>query len=153
MFGPDLSQYLGGVGLYDRGGYTGPGGVYEPAGVVHRGEVVWSQRDVARAGGVGTVEAMRLGRRGYAEGGVFGSNAAAYSGISASNAGGVANDNGRSSGRELPSINVYVDNPRGDRDIEDAIDRGVTRGIKQYDKNFNARLERAERRKLVRNQH
>jgi len=153
LFGPDLSQYLGGVGLYDRGGYTGPGGVYEPAGVVHRGEVVWSQRDVARAGGVGTVEAMRLGRRGYAEGGVFGSNAAAYSGISAGNAVGVANDNGRSSGRELPSINVYVDNPRGDRDIEDAIDRGVTRGIKQYDKNFNARLERAERRKLVRNQH
>jgi len=57
-------------GLYDRGGYTGPGGVLEPAGIVHRGEVVWSQRDVARAGGVATVEAMRLGRRGYADGGV-----------------------------------------------------------------------------------
>ncbi|MEH3093363.1 MAG: phage tail length tape measure family protein [Agrobacterium cavarae] len=53
-----------------EGGYTGPGGKYEPAGIVHRGEVVWSQRDVARAGGVATVEAMRLGRRGYADGGV-----------------------------------------------------------------------------------
>ncbi|MBP1844755.1 hypothetical protein J2046_003022 [Rhizobium petrolearium] len=55
---------------FARGGYTGPGGIHEPRGVVHAGEVVWSQRDVARAGGVATVEAMRLGRRGYADGGV-----------------------------------------------------------------------------------
>lgn len=56
-------------GLYDSGGYTGAGGVHEPRGVVHAGEVVWSQRDVARAGGVDVVEAMRLGRRGYDDGG------------------------------------------------------------------------------------
>ena len=62
----------GGVGLYDRGGYTGPGGVHEPAGFVHRGEVVFSQADVRRNGGVGAVEAMRLGRPGYAAGGVVG---------------------------------------------------------------------------------
>ena len=141
------------VNGYDDGGYTGHGGVKDPAGVVHRGEIVWSQRDIARAGGVPTVEAMRLGRRGYDNGGYVSSAASFYSGVAAGNTGGIANDNRGSSGRELPSINVYVDNPRGDRDIEDAIDRGVTRGIKQYDKNFNARLERAERRKLVRNQH
>lgn len=57
---------------FSDGGYTGPGGVYEPAGVVHKGEVVWSQRDVARAGGVGAVEAMRRGLRGYADGGAVG---------------------------------------------------------------------------------
>lgn len=62
----------GGVGLYDRGGYTGPGGRHEPRGVVHAGEVVWSQADVARAGGVATVEAMRLGLAGYARGGTVG---------------------------------------------------------------------------------
>lgn len=45
------------------------GGVNEPAGVVHKGEVVWSQRDVARAGGVEIVEAMRRGLTGYASGG------------------------------------------------------------------------------------
>lgn len=60
----------GGVGLYSGGGYTGPGGVNDPRGVVHAGEVVWSQRDVARAGGVGVVEAMRKGLSGYAGGGV-----------------------------------------------------------------------------------
>lgn len=62
----------GAGGLFADGGYTGPGGVNDPAGLVHAGEVVWSQKDIARAGGVGVVEAMRLGRRGYADGGVVG---------------------------------------------------------------------------------
>lgn len=55
---------------FAKGGYTGPGGRLEPAGVVHRGEVVWSQLDVARAGGVAVVEAMRRGLRGYDMGGI-----------------------------------------------------------------------------------
>jgi hypothetical protein len=53
---------------YAEGGYTGPGAKHQIAGVVHAGEVVWSQADVARAGGVGPVETMRL--RGYADGGL-----------------------------------------------------------------------------------
>ncbi|TBG38526.1 hypothetical protein ELG78_16740 [Rhizobium leguminosarum] len=62
----------GGIGLYDRGGWTGAGAVDEPAGVVHRGEIVWSQKDIARNGGPETVEAMRLGKRGYLSGGMVG---------------------------------------------------------------------------------
>lgn len=65
-----LSANPGGyIGLYDFGGYTGPGSKHEPAGVVHKGEVVFSQDDVRRAGGVGIVEAMRHGLAGYADGG------------------------------------------------------------------------------------
>lgn len=71
----------GGAVGYSSGGYTGAGGKYEPAGIVHRGEVVWSQQDVARAGGVATVEAMRKGHKGYADGGVAGG--AAYNGVPA----------------------------------------------------------------------
>lgn len=41
------------------GGYTGSGGKYETAGIVHKGEVVWSQEDIKRWGGVGLVENMR----------------------------------------------------------------------------------------------
>ncbi|RPD90519.1 hypothetical protein EGK75_01095 [Neisseria weixii] len=52
------------------GGYTGAGGKYEPAGIVHRGEVVFSQRDVARHGGIEAVERLRL--KGYATGGAVG---------------------------------------------------------------------------------
>lgn len=49
-------------GLYDSGGYTGAGGKKQIAGLVHKGEVVFSQDDVARNGGVAAVEAMRRGR-------------------------------------------------------------------------------------------
>jgi hypothetical protein len=56
-------------GLYADGGYTGAGGKYEPAGLVHKGEVVWSQRDIAKAGGVAVVENWR---KGYANGGAVG---------------------------------------------------------------------------------
>lgn len=53
---------------FSSGGYTGAGGKYQPAGIVHKGEVVWSQEDVARAGGVGIVEMLRNGLIGYKEG-------------------------------------------------------------------------------------
>ncbi|MCH4880168.1 tail length tape measure protein [Pseudomonas sp. TMW22090] len=46
---------------FSEGGYTGPGGVNQPAGIVHKGEVVWSQADINRSGGVAAVEAMRRG--------------------------------------------------------------------------------------------
>lgn len=70
-----LAGFLG----FSSGGYTGSGGKFEPAGIVHKGEVVWSQDDINRAGGVGIVEALRKGAlnfkeglKGYANGGVVG---------------------------------------------------------------------------------
>ena len=57
---------------YAAGGYTGAGGVFAPAGIVHKGEVVFSQRDIRRLGGVETVERIRRGLPGYAQGGVVG---------------------------------------------------------------------------------
>lgn len=54
-------EYLKSLGIpgFASGGYTGPGGKWDPAGLVHKGEVVWSQADVAKWGGVGSVEALR----------------------------------------------------------------------------------------------
>lgn len=46
---------------FATGGYTGHGGKYDPAGIVHKGEVVFSQEDIARLGGVGKVERIRKG--------------------------------------------------------------------------------------------
>lgn len=60
---------------FDSGGFTGHGGKYDPAGIVHKGEVVFSQDDVRRNGGVSRVESMRL--RGYSGGGVVGGSSAA----------------------------------------------------------------------------
>jgi hypothetical protein len=46
---------------FAEGGYTGAGGKHEPAGVVHRGEVVFSQRDVAAFGGWKQLDDFRKG--------------------------------------------------------------------------------------------
>lgn len=63
-------------GGFAEGGYTGPGGKYEPAGVVHRGEYVLPQ-EVVRALGVDRLDALRSmytnaapGRGRYATGGM-----------------------------------------------------------------------------------
>lgn len=61
------------VAVYASGGYTGPGGVYEPAGIVHKGEGVLSQRDMRALGGPAAFEQFRASlHRGYADGGVAG---------------------------------------------------------------------------------
>lgn len=57
------------VGGYAEGGYTGPGGKYQVAGVVHAGEGVLSQRDMSALGGPAAFEAFRRGLHGYADGG------------------------------------------------------------------------------------
>ena len=63
---------------FAEGGYTGAGGKYEVAGVVHKGEGVLSQRDMAALGGVGAFESFRSSlHSGYAEGGAVGYPAAA----------------------------------------------------------------------------
>lgn len=57
------------------GGYTGNGLKHTPAGIVHKGEVVWSQDDIKRWGGVSVVESMRTSSPiGYANGGYVSNN-------------------------------------------------------------------------------
>lgn len=65
---------LGSFLSLDGGGYTGPGGKYQPAGVVHRGEYVFDQESVKAAGGPAALDAMRRGLRGYAGGGYVSPN-------------------------------------------------------------------------------
>jgi hypothetical protein len=48
--GAFLSGIGGILGAFDEGGYTGPGGKHEPAGVVHRGEYVMPQEVVDSLG-------------------------------------------------------------------------------------------------------
>lgn len=53
------------------GGYTGPGGKYEPAGIVHKGEFVFDKESTS-AIGPGALYSMMRGARGYAGGGLVG---------------------------------------------------------------------------------
>lgn len=68
------AQQFGNGPKFSDGGYTGHGGKYEPAGIVHRGEVVWSQADVKAVGGPKRANAMRP-TAGYATGGIVGGGA------------------------------------------------------------------------------
>lgn len=54
---------------YDGGGYTGQGGKHEPAGVVHKGEFVFTKEATDRIGVSNLYDMMR----GYADGGYVGS--------------------------------------------------------------------------------
>lgn len=66
MAGGDGIGTLIGANGWASGGYTGAGGKFEPAGVVHRGEYVFDQESTGRLG-VPFLESLR---RGYAGGGV-----------------------------------------------------------------------------------
>ncbi|AVR03768.1 phage tail tape measure protein [Pluralibacter gergoviae] len=68
------------VSGYDGGGYTGHGGKYEPAGVVHRGEFVFTKEATSR---IGISNLYRM-MKGYATGGYVGG--AAPAGLSAGGA-------------------------------------------------------------------
>lgn len=92
---------ISGSGFAD-GGYTGAGGKHDVAGLVHKGEVVWSQKDVARYGGWQNVDAMRRGVMP------------------------AANDNGGGSGRIEIDVNVTVDD---DGRIAAYVSRGMNEAV------------------------
>ena len=66
----NMAQAKSIIGSFAGGGYTGPGGKYEPAGIVHKGEVVFNQSDVSALGGPDAVNRMRPTFKGYADGGI-----------------------------------------------------------------------------------
>ncbi|WP_164726766.1 hypothetical protein [Shimia sediminis] len=69
-----LGTFLSLLG-FANGGYTGDGGKFEPAGVVHRGEYVMS-KEATRKIGVGNLEALHsAAKRGYSSGGYVGGRA------------------------------------------------------------------------------
>lgn len=72
------------------GGYTGHGGKYEPAGIVHKGEGVLTQEEVKALGGPQGFEDLRKSiRRGYSAGGlVADTHRVGMGAVSAINSGG-----------------------------------------------------------------
>jgi lambda family phage tail tape measure protein len=61
---------------YDLGGFTGPGGKYEPAGVVHKGEFVFTKEATERIG----IDNLYGMMRGYADGGLVSASPTAAGG-------------------------------------------------------------------------
>lgn len=107
---------------FAEGGFTGHGGKYDPAGTVHKGEVVWSQRDVAAVGGPTVADRMRPTYKGYADGGMVGSFTGGVSG-------------GSITDREIRAIEAATE--RGTR-------KGTLEGTKEASKE-RSRLQRLQK--------
>lgn len=87
MLGSVISGVTGGFGAPDTsyapahgfssGGYTGDGGKYEPAGIVHKGEGVLSAAEIRAIGGEAGFNALRnsIMGKGHSSGGIVGSAA------------------------------------------------------------------------------
>lgn len=90
---------------FANGGYTGHGGKYDPAGIVHKGEGVLTQEEVKALGGPQGFEDLRKSiRRGYATGGlVADTHRVGMGAVSAINSGG---GNSSSSGDVNITVNV-----------------------------------------------
>ena len=91
---------------FANGGYTGHGGKYEPAGIVHKGEGVLTQEEVKALGGPQGFEDLRKSiRRGYSAGGlVADTHRVGMGAVNAINSGG---SNSSSSGGDV-NITVHV---------------------------------------------
>ena len=85
---------------FANGGYTGHGGKYDPAGIVHKGEGVLTQEEVKALGGPQGFEDLRKSiRRGYSAGGlVADTHRVGMGAVSAINSGG---GNGGGSGGDV----------------------------------------------------
>ena len=65
--GANLVSQITSIG-FSGGGYTGDGGKYTPAGIVHKGEYVITKEATARLG-TGYLDYLNYGKRGFANGG------------------------------------------------------------------------------------
>ncbi len=100
-------------GLFAEGGYTGSGGKYEPAGIVHKGEYV-VPADVVKKVGVPNLERLR----GYANGGLVGGGRSA---------GGAAT---------APTRATYHIDARG---AQQGVGAEIRAALEQYDRNIAPR--------------
>ncbi|KRB58455.1 hypothetical protein ASE04_27465 [Rhizobium sp. Root708] len=120
----------GGLGLYDVGGWTGPGAEKDVAGVVHADEFVFSKKAVQRVG-VAKLDAMHKGLlRGYDSGGYVSAGNVYPSAVNSNGASG--------SGRPSIILNNYSgahveteekEDDRGGRQTIFTLSEGIAAGI------------------------
>lgn len=77
-----LGDALRSLNLFSAGGFTGDGGRLEPAGIVHRGEWVFSKAATQRIGADNLARLHESALRGYAGGGLVGDTGAARKAVS-----------------------------------------------------------------------
>ncbi len=129
-----LGTVLSLVGL-SGGGYTGSGGKYQPAGIVHKGEGVLSQEDVRAIGGPrGFFDLLGAIRHGYADGGYVTAGAPSYGMTDSKKASAAFGGITRSNDADRPVVNNFqfdIHAPTGSvsRSTQQQIAAAASRGI------------------------
>lgn len=131
----------GGIGLYDVGGWTGPGAEKDVAGVVHADEFVFSKKAVQRVG-VAKLDAMHKGLlRGYDSGGYVSAGSVYPSAVNSNVAGGT---------RSAIVVNNYSgahvqaeekEDDRGGRQTIFTLSEGIAAGIAKKGGKANRTIE------------
>lgn len=122
--GAVLSALTGGLGapgaggVFAEGGWTGPGGKYKPAGVVHAGEYVFDAESTRKIG-VGNLDAMRKRLKGYAGGGFVGVPSVQRRAAAAPAA---------------TSMVIDVRGATGNAEVQSMVAAGVRQGVAAYDR-------------------
>lgn len=129
---------------FANGGYTGHGGKYEPAGIVHKGEGVLTQEEIKAIGGPQGFEDLRKSiRRGYSAGGlVADTHRVGMGAVNAINSGGATVVqpkvviNNYSSEKVETSTNqdgelMVTIGKMLDQKIDSGVDRGIQRNLRQ----------------------
>ncbi|EPR9730578.1 phage tail tape measure protein [Enterobacter bugandensis] len=114
------------VPRFDSGGYTGGGGKYQPKGVVHGGEFVFT-KEATSALGVGNLYALMRGAQGYANGGYVGT--APMYGLQSNAAGGVTVQTSVIVHNQNTQQQTSGDNDAISRAYKQTIDQSVRAGI------------------------
>ena len=139
LTGGGKTSFLSGIiPGFASGGYTGGGGKNVPAGVVHKGEYVFDQDAVRKAGGPAALEAIRRGLKGYSGGGAVGVPSISAPRIPSLASMSQTNNN---TTNNAPSIHVSVSGANGNAEIAAMVQEGVSRGIDEWKKSsdFKAR--------------
>ncbi|WP_323634495.1 phage tail tape measure protein [Enterobacter hormaechei] len=116
----------GAVPEFDTGGYTGDGGKYQPKGVVHGGEFVFT-KEATSALGVGNLYSLMRSAQGYANGGYVG-HAPMY-GLQSSSAGGVSIQTSVVVQNQNYQQQTSANNDAVSRAYKQTIDQSVRAGI------------------------
>ena len=122
------SGILGSIGKlfgFASGGYTGPGGKNQPAGVVHKGEFVFS-KDAVKKLGLGNLQALH---RGFASGGYVGTPTL-----------GSPTSGSRRLDQLKIGVSVDLKGANGDKTIAQIAQAATARGVQQALAAYDGRL-------------
>jgi len=138
--GGGFPSFFGGGKGFAEGGYTGAGGKYEPAGVVHKGEYVFSKAAVERLGPRALEEMHNRTLRGYANGGLVGASVRQPSMDTA-----VSAANGQSAGQQEVLVHVVTsvdENGNLQSFVDKRVSGGVQQGISENNRTLPQRVQK-----------